>query len=69
MPTALAGLALALVCLALARLPLRKLVVRLLVVNSFIFFLWFVLPLTYPGDPVWRFGPLAATRQGWSLPV
>jgi cobalt/nickel transport system permease protein len=60
----LAGLALALICLALARLPLKKVFARLLVVNSFIFFLWFVLPLTYPGDAVWRFGPLVATRQG-----
>jgi cobalt/nickel transport system permease protein len=62
--TALTGLALALFCLALARLPLRQVAVRLLVVNSFIFFLWLVLPLTYPGDPVWRLGPLTATRQG-----
>lgn len=60
----LAGLAVALFWLALARLPLKKVVTRLLVVNSFIFFLWFVLPLTYPGDVVWRIGPLAATRQG-----
>jgi len=60
----LAGLAVALFWLALARLPLKKVVVRLLVVNSFIFFLWFVLPLTYPGEAVWRFGPLAASRQG-----
>lgn len=62
--TALAGLTLALLCLALARLPLRKVLVRLLMVNSFIFFLWLVLPLTYPGDPLWRLGPLSATRQG-----
>jgi cobalt/nickel transport system permease protein len=62
--TALAGLAVALVYLSLARLPFGKLVVRLLAVNSFIFFLWFILPLTYPGDPVWRFGPLTASRQG-----
>lgn len=62
--TALAGLALALLYLALARLPLRQVLVRLLLVNSFIFFLWFVLPFTYPGDPLWRFGPLAASRQG-----
>ena len=61
---ALAGLALALLYLNLARLPLRKVLVRLLVVNSFIFFLWVVLPLTYPGDPLWRLGPLSATRQG-----
>jgi cobalt/nickel transport system permease protein len=60
----LAGLALALCCLALARLPLQKVGLRLLVVNSFIFLLWFVLPLTYPGDAVWRCGPLAVTRQG-----
>jgi cobalt/nickel transport system permease protein len=61
---ALAGLALALLCLALARLPLKQVVFRLLLVNSFIFFLWLVLPLTYPGEVVWRLGPLAATRQG-----
>ena len=60
----LAGLGLALIWLALARLPVKKVVARLLVVNSFIFFLWLVLPLTYPGEVVWRFGPLAATRQG-----
>jgi cobalt/nickel transport system permease protein len=61
---ALAGLALALLCLALARLPVKQVLVRLLLVNSFILFLWLVLPLTYPGDPVWRLGPLVATRQG-----
>jgi len=60
----LAGLALALICLSLTRLPWKKVIVRLLVINSFIFFLWFVLPFTYPGEVVWRFGPLAATRQG-----
>ena len=60
----LAGLAVALICLVLARLPLKKLVVRLLVVNSFIFFLWLVLPLTYPGEVVWRLGPLAVTKEG-----
>jgi len=62
--TALAGLALARLYLALARLPLRQVLVRLLVVNGFIVFLWVVLPLTYPGDPLWRLGPLSATRQG-----
>lgn len=60
----LAGLSLALFCLALARLPGKKVAARLLVVNSFILFLWVVLPLTYPGDAVWRIGPLSVTRQG-----
>jgi cobalt/nickel transport system permease protein len=62
--TTLAGLALALICLGLARLSLKKVATRLLVVNSFIFFLWIVLPLTYPGDVVFHWGPLAVTRQG-----
>jgi cobalt/nickel transport system permease protein len=62
--TTLAGLAVALCWLALARLPLKQVVTRLLVVNAFIFFLWLVLPLTYPGEAVWRLGPLAATREG-----
>jgi cobalt/nickel transport system permease protein len=62
--TTLAGLGLALLCLALARLPLKKVAVRLLVVNSFILFLWIVLPLTYPGEAVWQFGPLSVTREG-----
>jgi cobalt/nickel transport system permease protein len=61
---ALAGLALAILYLALARLPLKKVMVRLLAVNSFIFFLWFVLPFTYPGEALWHFGPLTASRQG-----
>lgn len=60
----LAGLALALIWLALARLPVKQVLVRLLVVNSFIFFLWIILPLTHPGDAVFHWGPLTATRQG-----
>jgi cobalt/nickel transport system permease protein len=61
---ATAGLALALIFLALARLPLKKVAARLLVVNSFIFFLWLILPLTYPGEALWRLGPLTVSRQG-----
>jgi cobalt/nickel transport system permease protein len=64
MPAVLAGLVLSLICLALARLPLKKVMLRLLMVNSFVFFLWVVLPLTYPGDAVLTFGPLSASRQG-----
>ncbi len=61
---AVGGLALAFLYLALARLPVKQVMVRLLLVNSFIFFLWLVLPLTYPGEALWRFGPLTASRQG-----
>ena len=64
LPAILAGLALALGWLALARLPGKQVLAKLLAVNSFIFFLWLVLPFSYPGDQVWQLGPLAATRQG-----
>lgn len=67
LPGALAGLALAFAWLALARLPWPKVLFRLLAVNGFIFFLWAVLPFTYPGDPVWHLGPLVASRQGLAL--
>lgn len=63
-PTALAGLGLAGLYLALARLPLKRVLLRLVLVNSFVFFLWLVLPFTYPGEELTRFGPLAVTRQG-----
>jgi cobalt/nickel transport system permease protein len=64
LPAVLAGLVLALVWLALARLPWKKVLAKLLLVNSFVVFLWLVLPFTYPGDPIWRLGPFIATRQG-----
>jgi len=63
-PAALAGLALALAWLTMARLPMQKVLAKLLVVNGFVLFLWIILPWTYPGEAVWRLGPLVATRQG-----
>ncbi len=60
----LAGLGLACCWLLLARLPLGQVIWRLLWVNSFIFFLWLVLPFTYPGEVLWQFGPLALTKEG-----
>jgi cobalt/nickel transport system permease protein len=65
--TALGGLVLAMTGLALARLPVKKVFVRLAAVNSFILFLWLVLPLTYPGKAAWRLGPLVVTHEGLIL--
>ncbi|MBM4289438.1 MAG: cobalt ECF transporter T component CbiQ [Deltaproteobacteria bacterium] len=62
--TLLGGLALALIWLALGRLGLKKALGRLLLVNSFIVFLWFVLPFTYPGESLVKVGPLTASREG-----
>lgn len=64
--TAAAGLALAALAMLMARLPGRKVAARLLVVNGFVMFLWLVLPFTYPGEALWRWRWLAATREGLS---
>ncbi len=50
----------------LARLPLKKVCLRLLLVNGLILFLWFFLPFTYQGRPLFSIGPLVATREGIS---
>ncbi len=60
----LGGLTLAVLWLFLAWLPWRQVLGKLLAVNSFIFFLWLVLPFSYPGDPLFTVGPLTATKQG-----
>ncbi|MBT8328716.1 MAG: energy-coupling factor transporter transmembrane protein EcfT, partial [Desulfofustis sp.] len=66
-PTACAGLILALVLLMAARLSLQSVSKRLLLVNGFVLFLWFTLPLTYPGTTAFALGPLALSREGLVL--
>ncbi|RZW18211.1 MAG: cobalt ECF transporter T component CbiQ [Desulfobulbaceae bacterium] len=66
-PTACAGLILALVLVMAARLSLKSVSKRLLLVNGFVLFLWFTLPLTYPGTTAFAFGPLALSREGLVL--
>ncbi len=64
LPAVLGGLALAVLWLLLARLPARKVLGKLLAVNGFIIFLWLVLPFSYPGEALWRLGPVTASREG-----
>lgn len=47
----------------------RVLLARLGTVNAFVLFLWLVLPLTAPGEPVFRWGVagLVVTREGLAL--
>lgn len=52
------------VLLLLARLPVIQVARRLAVVNVFIVFIWFFLPFSYPGRPVFDIGPFTATREG-----
>jgi cobalt/nickel transport system permease protein len=48
----------------LARLNFWMVFKRLLIVNGFIFFLWLVLPFTFPGDPLFSVGPMDYTLSG-----
>ena len=63
-PTACAGLVLALLLVLAANLNLKMVSKRVLLVNGFVLFLWFTLPLTYPGTTVFALGPLEFSREG-----
>lgn len=60
---ALAGSATLFLCF-LARLSLKKVFLRLLAVNTFILFLWVLLPFTYGGEALFYIGPLPVSREG-----
>jgi cobalt/nickel transport system permease protein len=59
-----AALILSLVLVALSRLPIQAVAVRLLPLNGFVALFWLVLPLTMPGDPLARLGPLPLSQEG-----
>ncbi|HID55177.1 TPA: cobalt ECF transporter T component CbiQ [Candidatus Poribacteria bacterium] len=58
------GAVLPVVVLILARLNPLKVARRLAPVNGFILMLWLILPLSYSGHPIYRFGPLTITEEG-----
>jgi cobalt/nickel transport system permease protein len=60
----LMALSVSMVLIGMARLPLGAVAKRLVVVNGFILFLWAVVPLTFPGAPLFHLGPLIATWEG-----
>lgn len=62
--TLIAALAFAIVMVVLARLNLWMILKRLLIVNGFIFFLWVVVPMTFPGEPLFSLGPVDYTLSG-----
>ena len=64
---ALLALFLALLAFTLSRLPLTALLKRLLVVNLFMLFLWLIVPLSMPGEEIWRWGLFGVSRQGISM--
>lgn len=48
----------------IARLKTKQIIHRLLVVNSFIFLLWLMLPLTFPGEKICTLGSLGVSQEG-----
>ncbi len=66
-PTAIAGLACAMVLVTMAQLNTRMVTRRLILMNGFVVFLWFTLPLTYPGNIVFTLGPFDFSKDGITL--
>lgn len=61
------GLLLAILLAITARLPLGETLKRLLAVDLFIIALLLMLPFTVPGNSLWQFGPMHATREGLEM--
>ena len=58
------GLFFAALLVLVARLSFKKLLIRLTLVNGLILLLWFFLPFSLEGTPLFSIGPLTATREG-----
>ncbi len=59
----------AILLVAMAKLPPLAVLVRLKPMLWFIIMLWMVLPLTYEGESIWRYGVLSFSRSGVILCV
>ena len=58
------ALSLAVCVVVLTGVPARQLMRRLVPVNVFILFLWFFLPFSLMGEPLFSLGPLVGTHEG-----
>lgn len=67
LPATLYGLAMGAILLLFSRPPLSATLRGLLGVNSFLLFLCLLTPFSLPGDTVWQWGAVAASRQGLDL--
>lgn len=62
--TVLFALFLSIAIVVLARLFLKDILKRLLVTNTFILFLWLVLPFSFPGRAIFSIGRFSASLEG-----
>jgi len=60
----LPALAIGFILVLVTAVPIKRLLRGLVPVNLLIIFLWFFLPFTFDGEPLFRVGPLVATREG-----
>ena len=63
-PALIAALSFSFVLVGVSRLPMMDLAKRIAVVNGFVLFFWLVVPVTYPGEALFSFGPLTVSREG-----
>lgn len=63
-PALFSALAFSFLLVGSSRLALLAVAGRVAMVNGFVLFFWFVVPFTYPGEPLFFPGPLSATREG-----
>ena len=66
-PVAISGLLVGIFLVLLAGLNIKTVLTRLIVVNTFTLFLWLTLPITYPGNPLFTFGPLSVSAEGIAM--
>ena len=68
-PSALIALGCSVLLISGAGWSWRRILKRLLAVNTFIFFMWLMLPFSFssPGEVIASFGPLKVTREGLEL--
>ena len=64
LPVLMWALALGLLIVLTARVPTKEFIRRLIPVNMLIVFLWFFLPITFGGKPLFYMGALPVTREG-----
>jgi len=63
-PALIAACAFSLVLVGVSRLPILELAKRIALVNGFVLFMWLVVPVTYPGAPLFSMGPLTVSQEG-----
>ena len=63
-PALIAALIFSFILIGLSRLNILEVAKRIILVNGLIIFLWFVVPLTFAGQPLFHLGPFVVSHEG-----